>query len=334
MRFLLTLILLAAVGWSGYWFIGAEGSQSAFERWIDQRRDDGWVAEYGDLAVRGFPNRFDTTFTDLSLADPETGLAWQAPLFQLLALSYRPNSVIAIWPRAQMIATPQGKYQLSSDDMRASLTLQPNAQLALERTTLTAENLIVTASNPPETASVGALTLAAERNEGSDATYRLGLAADKVKPSAPWLKRVDPRGTLPDTLHALKADLTVTFDKPWNRAAIEVARPQPRRIDLKLAQARWGQLDLQLAGSVDVDEGGQPKGQITVKARNWRDILDLAVASGAIPEGLGSTLEDALGLMAGLSGNPNTLDIPLDFRNGRMLLGPVPIGPAPVLTIR
>lgn len=334
MRFLLTLILLAAIGWCGYWFIGATGSKAAFEGWIDERRTEGWVADYTELDVQGFPNRFDVTFTDLSLADPETGLAWSASFFQILALSYQPNSVIAVWPKEQVIATPQGKYKLSSDDMRASLTLQPNPQLALERSTLTAENVVVVATNPPETAKIGALTLAAERNEGSDAIYRLGLAADNVTPSAPWLRTVDPQGRLPGVLQTLKADLTVTFDKPWDRAAIEVARPQPRKIDLKLAQARWGQLDLQLAGGVDVDEGGQPRGQITVKAKNWREMLDLAVASGALPEGLRPTLEDAFGLMAGLSGNPNTLDIPLDFRGGRMFLGPVPIGPAPVLVIR
>lgn len=334
MRFLLTLTLLVALGWSGYWFIGASGSQTALEAWVDDRRSDGWVADYDALEVAGFPNRFDATFTDLNLADPETGLAWQAPFFQILALSYQPNNVIAIWPSDQIIATPQGTYGIKSDDMRASLALQPNTQLALERTTITAEKLSITATNPPETAGVEALTLAAERVEGTDTTYRLGLSANSVAPTAPWLRMVDPKGSLPKTLQTLNADLTVTFDKPWDRAAIEVARPQPRKIDLRLAQARWGQLDLQLAGEVDVDNSGLPQGQITVKAENWREILELAVASGAIPEGLAGTLEDALGLLAGLSGSSKTLDIPLDFRNGRMLLGPVPIGPAPVLTIR
>ena len=38
MRLLLTLILLGAGLWSGYWFIGAEGSRSAFESWFSERR--------------------------------------------------------------------------------------------------------------------------------------------------------------------------------------------------------------------------------------------------------------------------------------------------------
>ncbi len=334
MRFLLTLILLAAIGWSGYWLVGSEGSKRGFESWFDARRTEGWAADYGDLSVQGFPNRFDASFTDLSLADPNTGLAWQAPFFQILALSYQPNHVIAVWPKQQMIATPLGKYRLRSDDMRARLVLEPDPQLALTRTTLTANKLVVTPSDTPDPSSIEALALAVERIEDTEATYRLGLSADGLKPSTPWVRRIDPGGTLPDTFEALNADLTVTFDKPWNRSAIEIARPQPRQIHLKLAQARWGQLDLQLAGELTVGDGGQPRGQITVKAKNWREILQLAVSSGAIPASLGDTLEDALGLVASLSGSAKTLDIPLDFRNGRMLLGPVPIGPAPVLVIR
>ena len=334
MRGLLTLILLAAIGWSGYWIVGAQGSQGAFETWFDQRRNEGWVADYSDFSVQGFPNRFDATFTDLSLADPGTGLAWDAPFFQLLALSYQPNHVIAIWPHDQKIATPLGKYQIDSADMRASLVLQPNTQLGLERTTLTAEDLVITASEAQETSGVASLSLAAERLEESDATYRLGLTANDLKPAAPWVRLIDPGNSLPEVFDTLAADLTVTFDKPWNRSAIEVARPQPRDIHLKLAQARWGQLELQLAGKLAVDDSGLPKGQITVKAKNWREILGLVVASGAIPESMGKTIEDGLSLIAGFSGNPKTLDIPLDFRNGRMLLGPIPIGPAPVLRIR
>ena len=128
--------------------------------------------------------------------------------------------------------------------------------------------------------------------------------------------------------------MTVAFDKPWDLSAIEDARPQPRRIELKLAEARWGRLELQAAGEVTVDAAGIPTGEITVKARNWRDILRLAVDSGALPQGFAGTLEDGLALVSQMAGNPKTLDIPLGLRDGRVLLGPVPLGPAPVLRLR
>jgi hypothetical protein len=35
-----------------------------------------------------------------------------------------------------------------------------------------------------------------------------------------------------------------------------------------------------------------------------------------------------------MSGNRNTLDITLNFSGGRVRLGPIPLGPAPVLRLR
>ena len=101
MRLLLAVIVIAALGWSAYWVIGQRGLEQGLADWFEARRAEGWVAETSDLRVRGFPNRFDTGFSDLLLADPETGLAWEAPYFQLSALSYRPNHVIAVWPEEQ-----------------------------------------------------------------------------------------------------------------------------------------------------------------------------------------------------------------------------------------
>jgi len=332
---LLVIIIVAASLWAGYWFVGSASLKSAFAAWFESRRAEGWAADYSDLTVQGFPNRFDTGFANLSLADPETGLAWQAPFFQILALTYRPNHVIAVWPDQQLVATPDQKYDVSSADMRASLILNPGTALEVQRSTLTASALEVHPQGTRDGTRTEALTLAAERVPAEEApAYRLGLSADGFAPALPWKVKIDPKGTLPETLDALSADLAVEFDKPWDRTAIEEARPQPRKVKLRLAQAKWGRLELQAAGAVTVDAQGWPSGEVTIKARNWREILQLAVASGALTEGLAGTIEDALSLISQLAGNPKTLDIPLQFRNERAFLGPVPLGPAPNLRLR
>ncbi|MEL7258126.1 MAG: DUF2125 domain-containing protein [Pseudomonadota bacterium] len=334
MRALLTVIVIAALAWSIYWAVGSTGANTAFKTWFEDRRAEGWLADVSSIETKGFPNRFDTTFSDVSLADPETGLAWEAPFFQIFALSYKPNHVIAVWPNVQRIATPLAKYDLASEDMRASLVTEAATTLPLDRLTLTAEALSILEEGAREPARVKALTLAVERQPVAENSYRLGFKADGFSPALDWRVQIDPNGTLPDTLDALSADLTVDFDAPWDINAIQTARPQPRKINLRLAEARWGQLELQAAGEVTVDTAGIPEGEITIKARNWRDILKLAVETGAIPEGFGQSLEDGLSLMSQLAGNPKTLDIPLGLRGGRVLLGPVPIGPAPRLVLR
>ncbi len=334
MRLLLTIITLGAALWSGYWFFGQQGVTTAFSTWFEDRRAEGWVAEYSALDTKGFPNRFDTTFTDLVLADPDTGLSWDAPFFQILALSYKPNHVIAVWPEDQLIATPVDKYRIASKDMRASVVTGADIRLPLERITLTANSVEVMPQSGTEPTRIDAMRLAAERAPAEPATYRLGFAADGLSPALDWRVQLDPAGRLPDAFDALSADVTVTFDKTWDRSAVEDARPQPRRINIRLAQARWGRLELQLAGNLEVDQAGLPEGEIVIKARNWRDILQMAVSSGTLNPGFAETLERGLSLISQIAGNPETLDIPLNFSKGRTRLGPVPIGPAPILQLR
>jgi len=333
MRTLLAVILLAAGLWAGYWVIGSRATLSAFEGWLEARRAEGWVAETGELGVQGFPNRFDVVVRDLMLADPATGLAWEAPRFQIDALSYRPNHVIAVWPDTQRVATPQEKFRLESRDMRASLVIAPDTALAPKRMTLTADFLQITPeARPDETTALSTLSLAAERLEGTD--YRLGLRAEGLTLAAPARARLDPGGRLPDRISGFSADVTASFDKPWDRTAIERARPQPTGLRVRLAEGRWGELHLQAAGTLDVSPEGWPEGEITLKARNWREIVTLLRKAGALPDSLAGSVEQGLGMMARLKGNPETLDIPLGFGSGRMWLGPVPLGPAPRLRLR
>jgi hypothetical protein len=46
------------------------------------------------------------------------------------------------------------------------------------------------------------------------------------------------------------------------------------------------------------------------------------------------TAEGLLGVVAGLSGDPEVIDAELGFSNGRMFLGPLPLGRAPRLLLR
>jgi len=91
---------------------------------------------------------------------------------------------------------------------------------------------------------------------------------------------------------------------------------------------------VRMAGALDIDAQGQPTGEIALNARNWREMLALAVNAGAIPAEAASAAELGLGFLAALSGAENSLDAPLSFKGGRTYLGPIPIGPAPTLNLR
>ena len=106
MRNLIILIIAACMLWGGYWFAGSRAVQSGLTGWFSDQQRNGWIVEYSALKTRGFPNRFDTTITDLTLVDPRSGVAWLLPNFQIFALSYKPNHIIAVWPERQSIKLP------------------------------------------------------------------------------------------------------------------------------------------------------------------------------------------------------------------------------------
>ncbi|TDL91082.1 DUF2125 domain-containing protein [Meridianimarinicoccus aquatilis] len=334
MRIILAVILLAAAAWSGYWFIGSNAVERGLRDWFATRAAEGWVVSNTDIHTVGFPNRFDTTISDVELADPATGWAWSAPFFQTLALSYKPGHVIAVWPDTQTVATPLQKIDVQSETMRGSVVLADLNDLTLERTTIEFSDVRLSSSAGWTSALAGG-QLALRRTPAAVNSYDAAFDAQDLTLPDEATGLFSRSALIGDTVQRLELDATVVFDAPWDRRAIEQQRPQPRRIELRLARARWGELDLKIAGTLDVDLAGLPTGELTVKATNWREMLTLAQAAGMIPEQLGPLVEGGFAQMAKLSGNPNTLDVPLRFDGGRISLGGVlPLGAAPRLILR
>ena len=79
---------------------------------------------------------------------------------------------------------------------------------------------------------------------------------------------------------------------------------------------------------------GLATGEVTIKAKNWREILAVIERSGLLPTKFLPVIERALDTAAGLSGPSNSLDIPLSFDAGRISIGILPIGNAPVFRLR
>lgn len=335
MRILLAMILVAAAGWAGYWFFGAQSIERGLRGWLDARAADGWVVSVDDLRTAGFPNRFDTTLDRIELADPATGWAWRAPFFQVLALSYRPHHLIAVWPDGQTLATPLQRIDIASDPMRGSLVFAGGSAFTLDRATITASDVAL-ASTGGWQATMADSQLAIRRTPArAGHSYDIAFSATDLALPDGVAARLGQGALVGDTVQRLSVDAQVVFDAPWDRRAIEQRRPQPRRIDLTLARASWGGLDLRVAGTLDVDDTGIPSGSITVKATNWRDMLAMAQAAGLIPANLGRLVEGGLAQIARMNGNPDTIDVPLRFADGRISLGGVlPLGPAPRLVLR
>ncbi len=331
MRILLAIIILAALGWGGYWYWSAKSRESALAGWLEERRAAGWIASADDITINGFPNRIDAIVTGLELADPNSGWAWSADRFEILSLSYKPHHLIAVWPGEQAISTPFETLRLSSNNFRGSLIFEPNTTLALDRATLELDAVTLTGSNG-DAGGLKHAILAIRQTEGADpGTYDIAFDASDLRLAKSLTDRFSADGDLPTAIGTVKMDTTVTFDKKWNRETFETDMPEIDALSIAELSATWGELDIRGRGDLEADSSGLADGEIRLRARNWEEMIDMAKRSGAISSSLSGPMKTGLGLIATLSGDSNSLRAPLTFEDGETRLGPIRVGKAPRL---
>lgn len=333
MRKLLLLVLVLAAVAVGAWFAWAQVQTRGLNAWLAERRAEGWVAEAAQIETNGFPVRFDTRATALELADPATGLALSLPNLIFTSQSLSPTAIRAVLPPAFRVATPLERIEVSSRRFDALLSVDPGPSLGLRRADVALAALALT-SSAGWTATLDGGEVVVQRAGDDPLTYQTTFQSQNLRPAQPVLDRLDPTGLLPPEIETLRVRATATFDRPWDRRAIEDRRPQVTALDLSGLTAVWGPARLEAAGTLDVDAQGRPTGRITVRATNWREMLQVARNAGVVPEPFVPTIENVLTGLAGLSGRDDTIDAPLSFQNGFVSFGPIPLGPAPRLVIR
>ncbi|HPG21993.1 MAG TPA: DUF2125 domain-containing protein [Amaricoccus sp.] len=334
MRILLAIVILAGLAWSGWWYFGATTRQNAIESWLAGRRDAGWVAETADVRVTGFPNRIDLIVEGLDIADPEAGWAWQADRFEVLSLSYKPHHVIAAWPGPQTVATPYETVHLDSRLMRGSVIFEPDTRLTLDRSSIEIDDMALRGESG-WAAAIGHANFATRQaaDGAPDFAHDIGLTAENIQLPEALSARIGGMEVLPSAVERVHLDATLDFDRAWNRASVEAGNPVLEQVLVRDASVTWGSLDLRAKGTLDVDAQGFAEGRLDLRARNWREMIALAEASGTLAPALAATLRTGLGLIATLSGDAESLKVPLDFEDGVARLGPVVLGAAPRLVL-
>ena len=268
-----------------------------------------------------------------TLADPGTGTARRAGCLELESPAIWPGRQTLLFaPTSQRLSYFDQTAVIEAQQMQAMLHLAPGLALELEELALTSSNWQINDRSGP-LLGAASLRMAMQQTVKAE-TYRIELSADDFASAPKLTALMSQTSGLPRTFEALKGEMDVTFDHVWDRAAIELRRPQPRHIALTRANAHWGDLKIKATGVLSVDEHGLPTGVVFLQVENWRDMLEGVERSGALPYQDRVGVERLLALFAGLGGNPEDLETQLNFRDGMVALGPIPLGPAPRLVLR
>lgn len=329
MRALLIAVLVLAALWAGYWFTGSRLLERSVQDWFATQSAQGYDVAASDVAVQGFPNRFDLTVTEPRLADPDGGFGWSAPFVQVFAMTWKPWHVIAALPDRQTLSLPQQEVTITSSRLRGSVVVTPGTELTLDRTTFEGDGLRLSSTRGWETA-VSRLLWATRRDTEDASSHQVWIEAQSLTPDQGFRMEMQSRSDLPELIDRIEVDAVAGFTAPIDRFAAQT-NPRLRSMTLRNASLRWGRLELSAKGQVQPGPDGVAEGRIDLRAEPWRDLVPVMVSAGLITAEFAPNVERAMELLARQGANPEVIDVPLVFSGGRMSLGPIPLGSAPRL---
>lgn len=326
MRALIWIVAALAALWGGYWFVGSRAAEATARDWFAQAEQGGAVAQYADLQVAGFPNRFDLTVSEPYLADPVQGIGWRAPFAQVFSMSWKPWHLIAALPETQTLDLPGQRVAVTTTRMQGSLVLEPGTALALDQSALLAEEVALR-SDLGWQLGWERLNLATRPDPGRADAHEVGLRITGFSPDPALIAAL---GGLPATVEMIELNLIADLSAPLDRNA-GATLPVVEALVLHEGIVRWGGLSLFAKGEVTPDVMGRAEGRIDLRLENWREAMAAAQAMGLIAPELERTVDTVLSGLAAQGGKGDVLELPLTFRNGMTSLGPLPLGPAPML---
>lgn len=343
MRRLVVIVLAAGLAYAGYWLVGSRAVQSGAEQALSALKAEG-RGDYAAVELHGFPSRFDVTVTEPRLVSADGRLSWAAPFIQILALSYRPNHVIAVWPHEQRLTIGGEAITVASADMRASAAFGASTLLPVDHAEGVARQVSLTDSGG------GGLVLAEARLAIRQAAPVAAAAAAEPAGGATGANRYDiaaeglgmqPTGAAADLGAVAAGDPAATgwfrlqttagFDRPLDRAALEGAL-RMTGLTVGSLRASYGQLEIDGAGGFTIAGDGRPEGAVQLQVKGWQGLPEVLVRAGLItPEVAPTVMKVLVALSLSGGGADGAVRLPLAARGGHLFLGPVPLGPAPRL---
>lgn len=354
MRRLLLFVIFLAVILGGLWL----GGETLLARMIRQNAQHQPMLQLQDVTPLRDPGRFGVRGTQLTV--DSDGRKITLPEVTVWAPLSRLNSLhLSLPPRIELAVLGQPQ-EIGLDDAGASVTVAPLNGMAIRQATAHSGPVMLGGQPLAEAAdldvTLSRLGYAVPR--GAATSYDVTIDLQKADPRV--LTPVEmPEGTL-----SITGTGRVWLDRILTPETLRSGRhPLPVGFRTDGMHISFTDLDLRLMGRVLRDASGYAEGEVMIYTADAPAILDLAVQQNLLKPGAAQMIGKALqqlsddtpetqsesertladtGLNAGRVAQPDLdpmhfptpaegeLRLPLTFKGGKMMLGPLPLGPAPL----
>ena len=350
------LLVALAVIWTGLWFYAASAAENAITGWRAREAKSGRTYECGSQSISGFPFRIEVRCTKPVVEWRGKGpqLVLSGADAVVLAQIYQPTLLIGEFKSPMTVAEP-GQPQAYVVNWTLGQSSVRGTPRAPERGSLVFDNLTVERAGNTTVLTAKHLELHGRLAGGSinsNPVIDLGLRATAA--AAP---EVHPMAAVP-----LDAEISATVrgladfaPKPWPVRFREL-QARGGRIDIVNARVQQGEVIAVSSGQLGLTESGNLDGQLQMTVVGIEHVLKQLDLEAIVSKGrVGSAIDklDKLvpglgniarknagpGILAGLDafGKRTTLEdkpavtVPLRFVDGRVMLGPFPVGRTPPL---
>jgi hypothetical protein len=314
-------LALAIGGYIIFWSMASSRALAEAGRWIAAQRAEGVDIAHAPLRASGFPYRISVTARDLRVQDERGAQAWRlSGLLVATIQPWNPRHIIvqgeglraAVWPRGSAAPADAGAFAA-----RLSAVL---AGGAWQRLALDANAPFI--ALPGQVLHATRLAASLRRNRGEDkerpdGTFELAVQGEglDLPPGLapgfpPAVNRLNLTGQLSGALDGLAA---------W--------RESGGTLDFRLLDLLWGRIKVGGDGTLTVDRQMRPLGAMSATVQGYNDIVDALVAGRQIASGDGAMAKVALGALAERGeGGASTIKVAISAQDGRLFIGPVPVG--------
>ncbi len=326
---LLVLILLVVGGWSGYWWYLSNQIRTQLAATGTRLEAAGWTVEHAEPRIAGWPFRFHITLNDLTVTGP-SGHGVRTPSLEAEANAYGIDHWVLVAPAGLDLARgSKGWVAVQGFALRASASglLQQPPRLVVEfvqpRFVPTegsqpfpiteAERLIINLVPRPDQANQAGLLF-----DLTNATPRPGgvLAGMSLN------RRFDLSAeAVVDHTEALSGGT-------WRQALTGWTQAEGALTEVRLEATAGDDFVRGQSPRLTADANGRLQGSLATELRGGTaPLTGLARAPGVDPRAAAAV---ALGAQL-TSGFRGETELTLNFTDGRTVIGPVSLGPAPRL---